>query len=58
MYNLREGLKNILAENQPCTIRQLFYLAVSAGVIEKTEAAYYYCIRKLHQKTTAPGLRE
>ncbi|MGD0075363.1 MAG: hypothetical protein ABSD31_13645 [Candidatus Binataceae bacterium] len=40
MIALRAGLKQILEANRPCTIRQLFYLAVSAGMIEKTEAQY------------------
>jgi hypothetical protein len=47
IIDIREKLRAILKANQPCTIRQLFYLAVSAGVVDKTEAAYKTVIGRL-----------
>ncbi len=40
MASLCDDLIEIVEANRPCTCRQVFYLAVSAGVIDKTEAAY------------------
>ena len=37
---LRASLVALALEYRPCTVRQVFYAAVSAGVIEKTEQAY------------------
>jgi len=37
---LEEQLYDIVEEIQPCTVRQVFYQAVSRGIIPKTEAAY------------------
>jgi hypothetical protein len=37
MEALREALFEIVAENQPVTVRGAFYLASSRGVIPKTE---------------------
>jgi hypothetical protein len=40
MQDLRDTLYALIAPVQPVTIRQAFYLAVSAGVVEKTEQQY------------------
>jgi hypothetical protein len=37
---LRESLHAIIAEDRPMTVRQVFYRAVAAYLIEKTEKAY------------------
>jgi hypothetical protein len=37
---LEDALYGIVEENQPATVRQVFYLAVSAGLVPKTEQAY------------------
>ena len=38
MAERREALFDIVAEQQPMTVRQVFYQATVRGVIEKTEA--------------------
>jgi hypothetical protein len=40
MVKLCDDLFRIVEDNRPCTCRQVFYRAVSAGVVPKTEAAY------------------
>jgi hypothetical protein len=40
MAERREALYAIVAEQQPMTVRQVFYQATVRGVIEKTEAGY------------------
>jgi hypothetical protein len=40
LEQLREALYAILAEDHPMTVRQVFYRAVSAGLIAKTEQEY------------------
>ena len=40
MAEIREGLFDLATRNRPCTVRQVFYLAVSTGLIDKTEAEY------------------
>ncbi len=40
MQAIRAGLAEIAEEFQPCTCRQIFYLAVGRGLIAKTEAEY------------------
>ena len=40
MVQLRTDLYDIVRKNRPVTIRQAFYLAVSAGLVEKTESVY------------------
>lgn len=37
----------IVEKNQPCTVRQVFYLAVSAGIIGKTEGDYKNTVCRL-----------
>jgi hypothetical protein len=40
MADRREALYGIVAEQQPMTVRQVFYQATVRGVIQKTEAGY------------------
>jgi hypothetical protein len=53
--SLCDGLYQIVERNQPCTVRQVFYLAVSAGLIEKTEAAYKGIVGRLLVKMRREG---
>jgi hypothetical protein len=47
MHALREALVALLAPAQPVTVRQAFYLAVTAGLIAKTEQEYKRTICRL-----------
>ena len=47
MLKLRHGLVQIVEEHRPLTVRHIFYLAIAAYLIEKTEAAYKGTIVKL-----------
>ncbi|MBV9955446.1 MAG: hypothetical protein JOZ70_09355 [Pseudolabrys sp.] len=47
MLRLRIGLAKLVAEHAPLTIRHLFYLAVAAWLIEKTEAEYNNVVIRL-----------
>jgi hypothetical protein len=47
MAKIREAMVTLARENQPVTARQLFYLMVSAGVIDKTEAEYKQTVIRL-----------
>ena len=38
--NLESALFDIVQELAPATVRQVFYAAVSRGIVDKTEAAY------------------
>lgn len=40
MEELREAIYDLAADHQPMTLRNLFYVMVSAGFIDKTEADY------------------
>lgn len=40
MDEIRDGLVEILFEQQPMTVRQVFYQAVTRGMIDKTEREY------------------
>jgi hypothetical protein len=44
---VREALFDVLKEENPMTVRQVFYRMVSAGVIDKTEAQYKNTICRL-----------
>jgi hypothetical protein len=44
---IRAGLYKIVAAEQPMTVRQVFYQAVVAGLIEKTEAEYQNTVARL-----------
>jgi hypothetical protein len=47
MEHIRETLVTLACDNAPVTSRQLLYLAVSDGVIEKTEAEYKQTVVRL-----------
>jgi hypothetical protein len=47
MAVIRRGLYEIVAEGQPMTVRQIFYQAVSRGLVEKTEAEYTGTVGRL-----------
>jgi hypothetical protein len=47
MAELRAGLYSILAADHPMTLRQVFYRAVVAGLVEKTENEYNATIARL-----------
>src|SRR5947199_2542839 len=47
IQSIRDALFDLLASENPMTVRQVFYRAVSAGVIDKTEAAYKSTICRL-----------
>lgn len=47
MDRLREGLVQILTNEHPTTVRHAFYVAVSQGLVEKTEAEYKGTIVRL-----------
>ena len=47
MVQLREALAEIVRVNQPVSCRGVFYLAVSAGLVEKTETAYKNTVIRL-----------
>lgn len=47
MEVLKSSMLTITAEHQPLTIRNLFYLMVSKGYIEKTEAEYKNVVVRL-----------
>ena len=47
METLRFALREIVFEHAPVTCRQTFYLAVSAGLIPKTESAYKTVVVRL-----------
>jgi len=47
MRDLRAGLYEIVKAGRPMTVRQVFYQAVVAGLIEKTEAEYNNTIARL-----------
>jgi hypothetical protein len=47
MDAIRDAMIRLACENQPLTVRQLFYLLVSAHVIDKTEAEYKQTVVRL-----------
>ena len=40
MQDIREGLYAILEADNPMSVRQVFYQAVTRGLVDKTELAY------------------
>jgi hypothetical protein len=44
---LEEALHGLLQQDHPMTVRQVFYRAVSAGLVPKTEAAYKNSVGRL-----------
>lgn len=47
IFAMRKALREIVEANRPLTVRHLFYLAVAAWLIDKTEAAYKGTIIRL-----------
>ncbi len=47
MDEIRSGLYDIVERGRPMTVRQVFYRAVSAGLIEKTETEYNQTVGRL-----------
>jgi hypothetical protein len=47
ILKLRMALQDIVASGKPMTVRQVFYRAVAAGLIDKTEAEYKTTIGRL-----------
>jgi len=47
MQTIREGLYHILEQDNPQTIRGIFYQAVTRGLVPKTEAAYKNTVIRL-----------
>jgi len=47
MAGLRAGLYEIVKADQPMTVRQVFYQAVVAGLVEKTEGEYQKTVVRL-----------
>jgi len=54
MALIRRALWEIVAEQKPMTVRQVFYQAVSRGVVDKTEAQYWR--RFLSRESSSWGL--
>ena len=52
---LESELYDIVAEIQPATVRQVFYQAVSRGIIPKTEAAYKGIVCRLLSRLRREG---
>src|SRR5688500_16302842 len=44
---LMHGLERLLVEDAPMTVRQVFYRAVSAGLVGKTEGEYKQSVVRL-----------
>jgi hypothetical protein len=55
MGRLCDDLLQVVEDNRPCTCRQVFYRAVSAGVIPKTEAAYKGVVCRLLARLRRDG---
>src|SRR5215204_4141679 len=53
---LREALFEIVAENEPATVRGIFYLASSAGVVPKTENEGYRPVQRELLKMRREGI--
>lgn len=45
--SIRDAIYQLLANDHPMTVRQVFYRAVSAGIVDKTEAEYKTTICRL-----------
>jgi hypothetical protein len=52
---LQEALYGLLQADHPMTVRQVFYRAVSAGLVEKTERAYKNDVGRLLAKMRRDG---
>jgi len=47
MEDIRVGIERVVADEQPCTLRQIFYRLVAGGVVAKTEREYLTIARLL-----------
>jgi hypothetical protein len=47
MARVRQAIHDVIAEDPPMTVRQVFYRLVVAGAVEKTEAAYQGTVIRL-----------
>jgi hypothetical protein len=47
MEAMKIALLGIVGAHQPATVRQIYYLAVSAGIVDKTEASYKNVVVRL-----------
>ena len=56
MEQLRTNLYDIVSKNQPVTVRQAFYLAVTVGLVEKTESVYKNTIIRLLSDMRLSGI--
>ena len=55
MALLRDSLRDIVEANNPATVRQIFYLAVGSGLIEKTESEYKATVVRLLSEMRRSG---
>lgn len=56
MKNLEEGLVRIVEAEKPTTVRHVFYKAVAAGLVPKTEDAYKGIVVRLLTRLRRAGL--
>src|SRR5262245_37068002 len=47
MQRIADALYELVRDSQPCTVRQAFYLAVSTGLVGKTEQEYKNTVGRL-----------
>ena len=57
MDELRRAVYAVAEEHQPLTLRQLFYLLVAAGLIQKTEPDYRNVVIRLASDMREEGGR-
>jgi hypothetical protein len=56
MDRIKEAMVSLARENQPLTVRQMLYLMVSNGVIDKTEAEYKQTVIRLALELRRTGV--
>jgi hypothetical protein len=56
MHRLKEDLRRIVEKGKPMTVRQVFYQAVTEGIVEKTEAEYKGTVGRLLTEMRLDGL--
>lgn len=47
MEGIRTGIESVLADQRPCTVRQVFYQLVARGAVDKDERQYHTVARLL-----------
>ena len=47
LETIREAIYNVISENKPMTVRQLFYQLVTSSTISKTETSYKNIVVRL-----------